>query len=501
MKLWPHQEYAIDECLKLMSSPYPQRIVVSCNTGGGKTKIMTELIHRSGLRIALYTHRLMLLSQTGEVLKKDGIDFGKRVAGTEYERHHRVQLCSTQTIASRVLNGSEGVHQADLILVDECHVQKSGTMEAILDRHLSAHVIGFTATPVDIGHIYQKIIQAGNTSSLRECGALVMADHYGCPEVDVSKISVGSNGEYGYKDIMRSWKPAVIYGSVLKNLKRLNPDLKPTILFAPGVRESLGLAQQLTRDGIPAGHISSDCIWIDGELLEPEQRNRDRLRKKCESGEIKVVCNRFVLREGIDWPFLAHLVFATPFGSICSYLQAGGRLLRNHPGITRVTVQDHGGNGWRHGSLNADREWDMTSTPNIIRGERFKRIRDKKEAAPITCPYCYYIRLSGRRCPRCGQMCMRRTRPVLQLNGKLKLMGVRQFMPRRKYALKDAAKKWSLYYARGLNSRNHMTFNQIESLFAKENHWQWPDRKLPLMPIRELDFYRKVRDVPKNLLR
>ena len=242
MQLWEHQIYAIDQCLNLLNEGKPSRAVVSCNTGGGKTKIMTELIIRTGARIALYTHRKMLLAQTGHVLEDAGIDYGVRADGYEYARHHKVQLCSIQTIASRVLNGSEGVHQADLILIDEAHVMKSGTMLDVLDRHPGAHVIGFTATPVEIGHIYDKIIQAGSTSSLRDCGALLWADHYGCPEIDMGKIQPGRSGEFSPTDIGKVWIPAIVYGNVLKHLHRLNPSLKPTILFAPGVKESLYLA-------------------------------------------------------------------------------------------------------------------------------------------------------------------------------------------------------------------------------------------------------------------
>ncbi len=498
--LWPHQVYAIDECQKLLNEGEPQRAVVSCQTGGGKTKIMTELIVRTGARIALYTHRKLLLTQTSRVLEDAGIDFGIRADGYEYAREHKVQLCSMQTIASRVLRGRENVHQSDLVFIDEAHLLKSATMDAIMDRHPNAHLIGFTATPVDIGHFYDKIIQAGSTSSLRDCGALLWCRHYGCPEMDLRKVKLGSHGEYTENELKKIWNPAVIIGSVHEHLLKLNPDLKPTILFAPGVAESREFAEELTRRGIPSAHISGESIWLDGEVLETTQENRDEVLERSRTGEVKVICNRFVLREGLDLPHLAHLVFATPFGSICSYLQAGGRLLRNHPSLTEVTVADHGGNGWRHGSLNADREWSLNSNSNVIRGLRERSIRQRKEPEPITCPQCYYIRLSGKRCPQCGKMYGDRKRTVLQTSGKLSMMEIAQFRPRRPYKGSDAASRWRNYYARGLKSRKGLTFNQIVSLFAMENYWCWPASNLPLMPKRELDFYRKVNEVPPNLL-
>src|SRR5690606_19790965 len=113
----------------------------------------------------------------------------------------------------------------------------------------------------------------------------------------------------------------------------LNPDRLPTILFAPGVKESIWFAEQFHSKGIRAAHIDGDDIWIDGEYYTSNHQLREEIRKMSESGELPLVTNRFVLREGIDWPFLAHGIFATVFGSLASYLQSGGRLLRNHPSL------------------------------------------------------------------------------------------------------------------------------------------------------------------------
>src|SRR5688572_31989517 len=39
-------------------------------------------------------------------------------------------------------------------------------------------------------------------------------------------------------------------------------------------------------------------------------------------------------------------------------------------GKTHATLQDHGGNWWRHGSLNADRDWRPDETANGMTGDR-----------------------------------------------------------------------------------------------------------------------------------
>ena len=101
------------------------------------------------------------------------------------------------------------------------------------------------------------------------------------------------------------------------------------------------------------------------------------------------------MREGIDWPWLAHGIMACTFGGLKSYLQSGGRLLRAHPSLDQVVIQDHGGNFWRHDSLNADREWQLEDTDKSIQEKHDEKYRTKSEPEPIVCPKCAKVRKTG----------------------------------------------------------------------------------------------------------
>ena len=96
-------------------------------------------------------------------------------------------------------------------------------------------------------------------------------------------------------------------------------------------------------------------MYIDGEEYASDPLKRAEVIDKLRAGDIKVICNRYVMREGIDIPELYHIILATPIGSLSSYVQVVGRALRNHPSLDKVIVQDHAGNFWRHGSANANR--------------------------------------------------------------------------------------------------------------------------------------------------
>lgn len=499
-ELWPHQLRGLAQLRERMKPG--ARICLACPTGGGKTVMMTELL-KEDRRAVLYTNRKMLLDQTSRVLDDNGIRHGVRAAGYATDFTKEIQLASIQTEDARTLKRrSWDLHEADVVLIDEAHVNKEATVNELVTRHLDdgACVVGFTATPLNIGHMYDELIVAGVTSELRECGALVPAHHFAPDEPDCAKIKRTKTGEFTYGDIVKAIMTHSIVGRVIDSWRKLNPEGKPTLLFAPGVKESLWFAEQLVEAGIPAAHIDGDTIWTNGSLYESDRFAREELKKLLQNGEVEIVCNRFVLREGIDWPFVQHMIFATIFGALTSYIQSGGRGLRASPGKEHVVIQDHGGNWWRHGSLNSDRDWQLDHTDYVVGEMREQRLREKKDVEPILCPKCMAVRAGGAVCKNCGHAQSVKSRMVVQHDGSLREVKGDIFRPRTTYKRPDIRDKWKTYYFRAKNSKNQMTFNQARGLFAYENNWQWPPSGLPLMPTQEADWFRPVKEVPADRL-
>lgn len=493
--LWAHQartDAAIDSAIDAGD----KLILVACPTGGGKTRMMLEQIAKRR-RAVLYTHRKFLREQIQGVAEDAGIEFGVRASGQSPALLRDVQISSLQTEESRVFKrGVWELHDADIVLIDEAHVQGGAVAEKVIKAHVEKGnpVVGFTGTPTDLGHIYTKLIVAATNSELRDCGAHVRCQTYGPDEPDMRKIKPTATGEYTEGDVRKVIMTPTIFGRVYENWKRLNPDARAAILFAPGVPESLWFAEQFKARGVPAAHIDGDDIWLNGEKMPSTQEARNELAEQSKSGAIKVVCNRFVMREGIDWPWLYHGIMATVFGAVSSYLQSGGRLLRSHPSLDHVLLQDHGGNWHRHGSLNADREWSLEWNDRMVSGMRQERMREKKEQEPLVCPQCQYVRLAGPKCPQCQYEHTRRSRKVMQLDGSLKEQEGEIYKPRRIKELPDTERIWTQCYMRAKNSRNGMTFNQAYALFFVENYY-YPPKHLPFMPTRETDWYRPVRKV------
>lgn len=501
--LWTSQARSIELVIDAISNG-ERRICLCHPTGGGKMRIACELIRdwlHVDYKVILYTNRKMLIEQLSSVLSNFGLQHGLRTASDiehgKMPSEHPLQISSIQTEAWRTLKKKVWqLHKADRVLIDEAHINAGETAKTLLEMHVGqgAHYVGLTATPLALGHLYDHLIVGATNSELRECGALVPASHYGPDEPDVQNIGK-AEWQYTENDVRKVMKVHKIFGRVLDWFNILNPLRRPTILFAPGVPESIWFAEEFAKRGIEAAHIDGRTCFYKGKRHDSNKEIRQEILRASKAGEVVVLCNRFVLREGIDAPWLAHGIFATIFTSLQSYLQSGGRLLRAFPGMESVTIQDHGGNWWRHGSLNANRIWELDYTEAIVQGMRQEELRGKSQREPIRCPKCAKIILTNK-CS-CGFEVTKKSRPVIMEDGSLKEHGGDIFKPRRVNNRHDTEAIWKRIYYRSRNAKR--TFRQAEGLFVYENGY-WPPRDLPLMPKNERDWYRRVSDVPKDNL-
>jgi DNA repair protein RadD len=509
MDMWPHQESGCDGVVGAIHNGC-RRVLLTSPTGMGKSRMVCWLIDyytRQGWHAVLYSNRKLLTKQLQKTLAAAGIPCGVRAAGHPDERDKPVQISSIATEIQRVGDKIgdwtiHGLHQRCLAILDEAHCQTGEQARAIFDRHHAAgHILlGVTATPIDLGGIYDRLIVAGNTSAGRKCGALVKAIHYGPDEPDLRALKgLREGADISEQQQRKVLNQALLWGRVLPWFEKLNPAHHPTILFATGVKESLWFAQQFEARGIPAAHIDGDNVWFGGKFYQSTPLVRQEVLDASREKRIVVLCNRFVLREGIDCPWLAHGIFATIFGSLQTYLQAGGRLLRAHPGISAVTVQDHGGNWHRHGSLNADRAWALDDTAASVVGKRTDRLRAKKESEPYRCPKCAQIVMT-RTCP-CGYESQMRSRPVAQVDGSLKEVAGDIYPPRKIAKFQGAEAKWCVMYFRSKSmKKDPRTFRAAFGLYARENWGLYPQIGWRFTPKNEADQYRLVKDVPMERL-
>lgn len=500
---WPNQVYAISELRRLIAAG-ARRICITSPTGTGKSRIVQRIVEW-GESTLILTNRTMLMEQWATGLDDAGHPFGIKASGYAPTIDSNVQLGMIQTIESRWSKGDEELPDASIVILDEAHNETGERICKVLGEYLNrfATVILVTATPIGIGHMADELITACVTSDARRFGALVPAMTFAPDEPAIESMKKTAKGMIQFKDEFKEVMLKVIFGRCIEHYRRLNPEQKPTILFAPGVDESRWFCEQFNESGIPWSHIDSKQIILNGNTFPATTDNRKILADASRTGLTKGVSNRFVLREGIDFPWLEHCIFACTFGSVKSYLQAGGRLLRQHyvdgtPRLTTVTVQDHGGNFWRHDSLNADRECSLEDTDKKLEEKHDELYRTKAAPEPIVCPKCFKVRTSGAVCPHCQHMYEGRRRIVIQTDGHLREVKGDIYRPRRVNNTPESHKAWQNCYFRCLKSG--MTFNQARGLFQRENGGTVPGTEFPLVPKNESDWSLRVQDVPRHRL-
>lgn len=513
MKAWPHQLRAVDQTLAAIQEG-SRRICLCSPPGTGKTVIAGMLIKKfldDEKRVVFYTNRRLLLDQSARNFAGFELEHGIRAAGHEDERWMPFQVSSLQTEMKRLAKPEQNrgweLHKADLVICDEAHLNAGPSVRDIFGRHIEqgAAIVGLTATPVDLGHVYDKLIVACSLEEGRKCGALVPIYVYGPDEPDLRSMGVKPKAygdDFSEGEQKKAMMTPTIFGRVWEWWNRLNPHHKPTIGFAPGVAESLFFAEEFARKGVSSAHIDGADVWINGDRHYTSQVARDDILAAHKEGRIKIIFNRFVLREGIDMPWAEFGILATIFGSVSAYLQTISRLGRSAPGKKWATAIDHGGNWHVHGSPNAERHWELEYTSAMIAGLREEHLRKNPDKIPVRCPSCAMI-LATRVCP-CGFEVKNNKwpRPVVQIDGTLKEMSEQLFRKRAIDTRANAEENWKSIYWRFFKSKKRpKCFREAFGFYQSLNNWLYPNPNWKYMPIEPIDQFRLVRDVPLHRLR
>lgn len=506
--LWTPQRRGLDETISLLESG--KDVCLYAPTGGGKTTQAYELLRYCqyhGYSANFYVNRKLLIGQTAKRFRDGGLSVGVRAAeyDDEYDNEAQFQICSADTERSRVIKSKLwDFSPAQLVIIDEAHIQKTETMKEIMAHYRSkgARIVGLTATPVGLSSWFDELVVSGRIREYHDCKALVPAYVYGISEPDMRRVKRNLTGEFVLDGKKTKVYVQSIVADVISSWKSLNPDARPTMLFAPGKDESVWFAEQFEKIGVRWCHVDATDAVLFGKRYKLNKKLWFEIQELYKSGAIKGLSSRFKLREGVDLPCTYHAILATPIGSLASYIQTVGRVLRYSPETPeKVIIQDHGGNYHRLGSPNQDRPWkDFWRIPeHAVSTSMHEGIRDGKEKEPIRCPKCGMERLSGINCPGCGFAHEKGRRRVIMEDGSLKEIEGRMIRPKHVKMTSDTQEKWTrLYFAyrrKGLDK----SFKQMLGFFVHE-HGYHPPLNLDYMPKNDFDWYAKVKNIGPELL-
>jgi len=372
------------------------------------------------------------------------------------------------------------------------------------ERH-GARIVLLTATPVNMGKWADHLIVSGTLAEWRKQGALVPIYTHSISQPDLKKVAKkrSNEGEFVLSAAEKMQFVQHIVGEVVESYETLHETNGGTFAYAPCVKSSAWLAEQFRKRGHRFTHIDATYAIIDGEEKKLSRSLWRDIVGEMKDGRTKGLTCRFKAREGIDIQSADHCILATPVGSLASYLQIIGRVMRASPETskTHAVLQDHGGVFHGQGSPNHDREWESLWKLSDHAASTFHmdNMKEGVTPEPIRCWKCGMERLGGDAWPKCGEKSKRSTRLIREESGELRKVEGGIVERVRRIKRPDTEQLWSQMFYGFRNKKVERSFAQMEGFFYQQHGYR-PTRDLKFMPRWGIDWKSKVHEVPMDRL-
>ena len=436
-----------------------RRVMAYLPTGGGKTRVATAItqltLAKSSGRIIVLANRKQLVRQFAFALSEAGLDVGIAQGENTNGLHHRVVVCSIDTIHARNYLFDDVV----LFIIDEAHtVAGSEKYRKLLFRYSRVPCIGLSATPFARGlgksypelgdrPLFEDLIVGATVQGLVDDNYLTDIEIYAPskPDMTGAKVSRTAEGEMDYRqaDIDEAADKPELVGDIILHWLKLADGAK-TICFASSIAHSKHIVEQFQAVGVTAEHL--DCYMDDD--------TRADILDRFKTGKFTLLSNVSLLSEGFDVPDTACMILARPTKSLTRFLQMVGRVLRPALGKSHALLLDHSGSVERIGHPFDDLPMELCDgSPN----KSGRQERDKPEPKP--CPSCKFIKPAGvHECPKCNfkterqsdievkdgelQRLIRKKKPSTRFEKASTYSGLLQIAHERGYSEKWAAHKF-----------------------------------------------------------
>jgi DNA repair protein RadD len=384
--LHPHQLQAVDMLRRSLGSGN-RRPMLQAPTGFGKTMLGVAIVEgalRKGRRVIFSVPALSLIDQTVDAFWQEGIrDVGVIQGDHGMTNAARpIQVASVQTLERR------SAPLADIVVLDEAH-----RWFKFYERWMhqpewqKVPFVGLSATPWTrgLGKHFDDLIIAATTGELIERGYLSKFRVLAPSHPDLSKVRTVA-GDFHEGDLADVMNDVVLVADIVETWRR-HGENRPTLCFAVDRSHAKFLQARFEEAGIPCGYVDA---YTDRE-------EREAIRRRFHSGDLKVVCNVGCLTTGVDWDVRC-IILARPTKSEMLFVQIIGRGLRTAEGKQDCLVLDHSDTHLRLGfvtDVHHDALDDGTG--------RGSYERKHKPPLPKECPSCRFLRPARvNACPACG---------------------------------------------------------------------------------------------------
>lgn len=343
--------------------------VVAMPTGTGKSVVIALLIRWilsvwPRQRIMVLTHVKELVEQNAKRMLKAWPEAPMGIYSAGLKMRDTVMPITFAGVAS-VHGRVQEFGWRDLIFIDEAHLlspNDNSMYQKVIAEFKKINpmlkVVGFTATPYRLGQglitdgglftdiCYDITGMAAFNRLINEGFMSPLVTKKTNSEIDTSGLSVAA-GDFKIGQLEDALSRVVI--KACEELCRWAYDRDSILIFAPGVKNSIQIAELMNRFGVPTAAVHSNTK--DYRISDAE---RDRRIEDFKSFKLKCVVNNNVLTTGFDHPGLDCIGMMRPTLSPGLWVQMLGRGTRVSvdTGKRDCLVLDFAGNTRNLGPIN-----------------------------------------------------------------------------------------------------------------------------------------------------
>jgi superfamily II DNA or RNA helicase len=315
-----------------------RRPILQLPTGAGKTRIAAEIVNGAlakERRPIFVIPRQVLIEQTVTAFEREGIWNIGVIQGQNFRTNPNapVQIAMAQTLARRE------IPPADVVIVDECHLQFKSITDWIAEPEWQAvPFIGLTATPwaKGLGKSYDDLLMPVSIKELIEEGYLSPFRVFAPPAPDLTAVRTVA-GDFHEAVLSDACDTKEIIADIVKTWFEKG-ESRPTLCYAVDRKHAQHLQERFIEAGIRAEYIDCDVKMYD----------REEIFERFKAGETKIISNVATCDTGLDLPNIGCIIDARPTRSRIRFVQTIGRGLRPGEGKDHLIVLDHAASRPRH---------------------------------------------------------------------------------------------------------------------------------------------------------
>lgn len=304
--------------------------VIVAPTGAGKTTMGIELAARLGERCLILVKSKDLATQWIDAINRfTGLDCGI-IGDGKWNEGEQFTVALVQTLHKHETSLDYG-----LVIVDECHNVPAMQAYTVINRQRAKYRFGLSATPQRRDNLEMMIHAAlGPVVAEIEQSEVVGA---------VLPVTV-STLNYVFQGNPKSWTDfiAKLADDPARNRLIVNSAIKSS--RSVGTAVLTGTIEHAEKLHTLITQHSVDALLLHGQL---PKKIRDERMKAAHSSQL-IIGTLSLLSEGIDWPHVGAIVFASPVSaainkatpSATRLIQSIGRARRPFPGKSVAHVMD-----------------------------------------------------------------------------------------------------------------------------------------------------------------